>query len=378
MFLQEEPNLIESSYLDEIDLPRHGGRVEAVAEERGVSPESIMDFSANMNPLAPPETLEEYLTDSAGSLELYPDDRYEKFRSGVVNFLRTDAGTWLNNENVIPGNGSVELFRLFLRMVVAGEGERVLVPFPTFSEYELQAKLLGLKVDRKGYDEVLDFTGEDLAGYSAVFLCNPNNPTGTLRKRKRLAQFASTCGKADTLLLLDEAFIELARPEESLVGLVNRFPNLVVVRSLTKTFAIPGLRLAYGVVSNELSDRMEKLRPPWNLNYLASYVGRRFLDEESELLNDSREYLETERDWLGEALEDLGFWLYPSSTNFILFRTRKVGLTASEIVDRCLDSNVLVRNADSFYGLDEWHVRVAVKKREENERLTRALKKSVA
>lgn len=365
------------SYLDEIELPRHGGRVEAVAEERGISPESIIDFSANMNPLAPPESLEGYLAESAQALEFYPDDRYEKFRRAVVDFLRAKAGKWLNQRNVIPGNGSVEIFRLFLRMVSAAGGDRVLVPFPTFSEYELQARLLGMKVDRRAYQEVLDLTEEDLINYDAVFLCNPNNPTGTLRGRERLTQFVSTCQRADTLVSLDEAFIELTRPDESLVDLVNRFHNLVIVRSLTKAFSIPGLRLGYGVVSSRFSDRVEKLRPPWNLNYLAAYVGRRFLNEERGLLRKSRVYLAEEREWLQERIEQLGFLLYPGSVNFILFQTKKVGLSASKIVNRCLDSRVLVRNADSFYGLDNWHVRVAVRKRKDNEKLIEALERSI-
>jgi len=369
--------LIGDSYLDDIVLPRHGGRVEAVAEERGLEPGELIDFSANMNPLAPPDSLETYLVNSLPSLELYPDDRYGGFRDAVLDFLKEDTGAELARGNVVPGNGSVELFRLFLRTVAAAGAARVLVPFPTFSEYSLQARLFGLAVERKRYQEVLGSAPGQLSDYDAVFLCNPNNPTGTLRGKETLVDFLERCKAGGTFLVLDEAFNELSRPEESLVGFVNSFPNLVVVRSLTKAFTIPGLRIGYGVASGELSDRMEKLRPPWNLNYLAAYVGTRFLEEERELLGDSREYLEREREWLREKIEELGFQLYPSSTNYLLFRTKETGLTAAEIVDRCLDYNVLVRNADSFYGIDQWHVRVAVKKREDNEKLVRALGEAV-
>ncbi len=370
--------MIEDSFLDEIKPPRHGGRVEEIARERGISPGKIIDFSANTNPLAPPENLGSYLADSASSLELYPDDSYGRFRNAVIDFLGNESGAKLERKNVIPGNGSVEIFRLFIRAIATAGAGTVLVPFPTFSEYALQSRLFGLEVDRKKYRELFGLDEAILSVYDAVFICNPNNPTGTLRDKETLVKFLEKARAAETFLVLDEAFNELSSPGESLVGFVNRFPNLIIVRSLTKAFTVPGLRIGYGVASGKLAGRMEKLRPPWNLNYLAASTGRRFLEEEKGLLKRSREYLEGEREWLREKLEDLGFSVYPSSTNYLLFRTKETGLKAAEIVDRCLDYNVLVRNADSFYGIDQWHVRVAVKKREDNEKLVRALGEAIA
>lgn len=368
-------------YLKEISSPRHGGRVEEAAEERGIDPNYLLDFSANMNPLAPPSDfppsdLNDYLVESISQLEIYPDDRYREFRNSVVDFLHDETAARISPENIVPGNGSIEIFDLFLRMVVAGGGDKVLVPYPSFSEYASRARLTGMDVKRVRYEEVLSYDDE-LENYDAVFLCNPNNPTGVLREKGNLREFAVRCRERGVSLLVDEAFIELARPGESLVALALDFPNLVVARSLTKVFSVPGLRIGYGVGSGDLIDGMEKLRPPWNLNYLAARAGSKFLKEERELPEDSRDYIAGERDWLARELRNLGFSLYPSSTNFLLFKTEGVGLKAAELVDRCLDHKVLLRNADSFYGLDEWHVRVAVKKREENRKLVGALEKSI-
>lgn len=366
----------EKDYLKEISSPRHGGRVEEVAEARGIEPENLLDFSANMNPLAPPSGLEDYLVESLGQLKVYPDDRYSEFRNAVVDFLRDEAGARISPEKVVPGNGSVEIFDLFLRTIVAGGGRRVLVPHPTFSEYASRARLAGLEVERARYEDVLSYD-EKLEHYDAAFLCNPNNPTGVLRENGNLREYAVRCRERGVSLLVDEAFIELAQPGESLVELTLEFPNLVVARSLTKVFSVPGLRIGYGIGSGDLINGMEKFRPPWNLNYLAARTGSKFLENERDLLEGSRNYIAGERDWLARELRNLGFSLYPSSANFLLFRTEGVGLKAAELVDRCLDFNVLLRNADSFYGLDEWHVRVAVKKREENKKLVEVLEKSM-
>ncbi|MFB6290205.1 MAG: histidinol-phosphate transaminase [Candidatus Bipolaricaulia bacterium] len=366
----------EKNYLKDISSPRHGGRVDEVAEERGIETDSLLDFSANMNSLGPPSGLKEYLLESLGRLEIYPDDRYSEFRNSVVDFLSNESGTRLSPERVVPGNGSVEIFDLFFRAAKAGGSRRVIVPYPSFSEYTTRAKLAGLSVERVRYEDVLGYN-DKLENYDLAVLCNPNNPTGVLREKENLRRFVGRCKEKEVNILVDEAFIDLAQPSESLVGLSSDFPNLVVARSLTKAFTVPGLRIGYGVGSRDLIDDMEKFRPPWNLNYLAVRVGSKFLKDERKLLEDSRGYLARERVWLAEKLRNLGFSLYPGSANFFLFRTEGVGLKAAELVDRCLDYNVLLRNADSFYGLDEWHVRAAVKKREENEKLIGALEKSI-
>ena len=366
----------DTSYLSEISLPRHGGRVEEVADSRGIDPESLVDFSANMNPLAPPDGLKDLVVESMGEIEIYPDDRYPDFRNSVVGFLSDETGARIKPESVVPGNGSVEIFELFLRAIIAGGGSEVIVPYPSFSEYGSRSKLSGMSVKRAGYEELFSY-GDELKRYDAAFICNPNNPTGVLREQEKIKEFAVRCNANGVSLLVDEAFIELARPEESLIEIISDLPDVVVARSLTKEFSIPGLRLGYGVGSGELIESMEKLRLPWNLNWIASRVGSRLLLEERELLADSRDYLRGERKWLAGKLRELGFSLYPSSTNFLLFRTKGVGLKAEDLVDRCLESKVLLRNADSFYGLDEWHVRVAVRKREENEKLVEALEKAI-
>ncbi len=364
------------NYLKGISSPRHGGRIEELAEARGIDPDLLVDFSANMNPLAPPAGLVDYLDGSIDQLEIYPDDRYNDFRDSIRDFLRQKSGARLSRDNVVPGNGSVEIFDLFLRSVLTGGGEEVLVPYPSFSEYASRAKLAGLNVRRVRYEELLSYD-DKLENHDAAFFCNPNNPTGVLRKKENLREFAVRCSKRGVSLLVDEAFIELAQPSESLVELVFDFPDLVIARSLTKAFSVPGLRVGYAVGSEDLIDGMEKLRPPWNLNHLAARAGTKFLENERELLEDSRKYISGERDWLAKELRNLGFSLYPSSTNFLLFRTEGVGLKAAELVDRCLDHNILVRNADSFYGLDEWHVRVAINKREKNRKLVGALEEAI-
>lgn len=364
-------------YLLGLETPRHGSRLDEVAEDRGIDLEKLLDFSANMNPLGPPEDLGLLVRAATDRVGDYPDYRYRRFREAAVEFFSYEGIPGLAPDNIVPANGSVEVFRWVLRTVAENGGDKVLVPAPTFSEYSFQAEVAGLEPVRQSYSDVLELGRDELREFGAVFLANPNNPTGRLRKKGTLKKFVEKARDAGSYVVLDEAFIELADPTESLVGSAGEFENLVIARSLTKSFSIPGLRLGYSVTNGRLGRALDKLRAPWNLNCFAATVGTSVLTDCRELLEKSRGYIVAEIAWLQAHLEELGFSVYPSSTNFILFDTRGSGFTAAELVNRVLGHDVLLRNADSFYGLDGWHCRTAVRKREENEKLIAGLRRAL-
>ena len=324
------------------NLPKkmeHGGRVRwHRTRERG----ELLDFSANVNPYPPriPWTPDPLV------LKDYPDDRYELLKEVIGRAFGRDTA------EVTIGNGSVELIRAFCSAML-GDGDMACIRPPTFAEYEMAVKLAGARCTA------------DENGAVVRFLCNPNNPTGLLHTRPELLRLLEKTAGQGACLFLDEAFIELADPHQSLADVSHE--NLFVLRSLTKSFAVPGIRFGYGFGTPELIEKVETVRLPWTVNAFAeSFAIEAFRHYED--LERSRERVARERNWLSGRLDDLGLVYEPPSANYILLA---VPLEAEVLVERLFSRGILVRDCRSF-GLPR-HIRVAVRTREENWQLIEAL-----
>jgi len=348
----------------------HGGRIRKIASGLGVDQNDLLDFSANINPLGSPP-LEDLIEQEMKKVCHYPDNDYTEFRKAAAKFVGVDP------ENIVPGNGSSELFRLFAEAIVE-DGDKVVIPIPTFGEYETQAKLFGAKIVHvqagihrpSDPDEFLDESL--LEDAKAVFFCNPNNPTGALLSRKRVVKLAMRCERAETFLLVDEAFIELSDPDQSVAQMAPHMEYLFVTRSLTKSFGVPGLRLGFGVAGDQMAKVMNQTRLPWSIGSLTAACGTYLLGE-LDHLERSREKIGVELSWLTGELKRLGLNPVKSTVNFILVETGHTGLSSTEIEEMMVAEKVLVRNCRSFPGLGEDYIRVAVRDREENEQLVEAL-----
>jgi threonine-phosphate decarboxylase len=311
----------------------HGGRIRTVLGTTGIP---VIDFSANLNP-APPLVPADF---SFRHLESYPDDQYIVLKEALSSVFCRPV------DEIAVGNGSIELIRLFA-MAAISPGGRVRIRQPTFGEYEFSARMAGGVI-----------SGEPA---EVTFICNPNNPTGELLTRETLLPELDRGG----ILFLDEAFIELADPRESLVDV--REPELFVLRSLTKSFAVPGIRFGYGFGDPDLIGRIEALRPPWSVNAFAEQYALAALSRYGEL-EESRRFISREREWLVRELANFPFDIHPSSTNFVLLTLEE------EVAPLCaslLEEGILVRDCRSF-GLPR-SIRVAVRTRDENRELIEAL-----
>ena len=215
----------------------------------------------------------------------------------------------------------------------------------------------------------------DLARAKLLFLCNPNNPTGRLLSADQVIDLADRCEEAQTFLLVDEAFIELSDPEESVAIQAPQREFLFVMRSLTKSFGVPGLRLGFGVTNVKLARIMNLARIPWSIGSIAAAAGEYLLGCE-EHLERSRLVIKEELAWLEFALQGLGLRPLPSQVNFILVNIEPSKLASDVLAKRTMAQGVLVRDCQSF-GLGKSYIRVAVRSRSENERLIAALKRSL-
>lgn len=330
----------------------------------------ILDFSASINPLGSPP-LEDVVLSELKNICHYPDITYTDFREAAASFAGVEP------ENVVPGNGSSELIRIFSE-VCLDDDEVALVPAPTFGEYETQSRLAGARIVKtdlgvENPEELESVFDESLLRCAkAAFFCNPNNPTGRLTERSEITRLAERCEEHGVFLLVDEAFIELSDPDQSVADLAPDMSGLVVMRSLTKSFGVPGLRLGFAVTNRELAEIMNRARIPWSISSIASAAAVHLL-KNKEFLERSRQTVIKELEWLTNALRSIGLRPLGSSTNFMLVDVKGTGLDSGELAERMLHEGILIRDCRSF-GLDGY-VRVAVRRREENERLVLAFKK---
>ncbi|GFO97226.1 L-threonine 3-O-phosphate decarboxylase [groundwater metagenome] len=339
----------------------HGARAQESAEKSGKSLAELIDFSVNLNPLGTPE-LKKPMAAAFKTIGSYPDNRYPDFKKAAAESLKVKP------ENIVPGNGSSELIRLFAEAVIE-PGNRVIIPFPTFGEYEFQCRLFGARIESVDFTDITNIKPD---GCKAVFLCNPNNPTGRLISSEEVLKLAQICASSETFLFVDEAFIELSDPKESIAEVAASNDFVVVLRSLTKTFAVPGLRIGFAVASSEFANIMNNIRIPWSLNCAALTVGEHLLKGHKSYIERTLNLIRKERQWLSSSLGAIrGLQPYPSDSNFILVDICDFFISSVELTEMMLKQGIIVRDCASF-GLKD-HIRVAVRKRQENRKLIKAL-----
>jgi threonine-phosphate decarboxylase len=304
---------------------------------------NLIDFSASLNPY-PPET---GWDPSSVSILEYPDDSYYDLKESIAeNF-------GCRPEEICVGNGSIEVIRSFFHAVL-DDGDRVAVDRHTFGEYQLSVALAGGScVDEKSGD------------YSVRVICNPNNPTGSLIKKDEMKNIAGEEYDRGRLLFLDEAFMDLSDTNETLIGC--NMPGVFISRSITKSFSVPGIRFGFGIGEPELIEKIEIVRTPWTVNSYAAAYCMEAMKHYNELEH-SIELIENEKKWLYNRIKDLGLEFLHSHTNFILL---KCPVPASEFTATLLDHDIFVRDCTSF-GLP-YHIRIAVRKRDDNLLLMEAI-----
>lgn len=352
----------------------HGGEVWAIARERGLDPTKIIDFSSNVNPLGPPSSSIKRIKEILWKIPYYPDRSYNNFRNQVAEHLGLDS-----IDNVVEGSGSTELIQLFAELLI-NEGDRVVIPVPTYGEYERIVRIrrgtpvlipstltFGLDIDR-----IKQELGNDC---KAIILCNPNNPTSTIIHRNDLISIINLAHDKDVFALVDESFVEFADEAEiSLSSQVEEFANLFIIRSMTKFYALPGLRIGYGIAPVKLADRFRKVKMPWTLNSLAEEAGISAIHD-LKYVKKTRELISEERRYLYSGLKEIrGLTVFEPGANFILVRLQK-GMSAEKIKKSLLDRySILIRDCSSFTGLGSEYFRVCVRLRNENSSLLSALK----
>ena len=325
-----------------------------------------LDFSASVSPLGTPKSVIDALTRVLPELYHYPDPRCR----ALVQAISEYEGVPKNF--VLCGNGASELIYAYCGAV---RPKRAMELAPTFSEYSLALRRTGCEIVRHTLAAEQNFDlQEDLLprlsreGINALFLCNPNNPTGRLIPGELLEKILLRCRERNIALFVDECFLSLSDGANDLTPFLPDVPQLFILKAFTKSYGMAGLRLGYGLSADEaLLRKMSAAVPPWNVSTLAQAAGVAALGD-AEFLEKNRTIIRAERPWLEEKLRKFGFWVCPSQVNYILFRG-DVGLT-----EQLRARGVAIRDCANFEGLTSGWYRVAVRQYEENEQLIAAIR----
>lgn len=351
-------------------FPEHGGNL-AWARKK-YNREDFIDFSANINPLGCPPGVYEAIRNSLPQILHYPDPANSDLKQKLQSYFN------LEKDFILIGNGAVEIIYLICFHL---KPQKVLILAPTFSEYAKAAQAVQAHIKYLPLDPAHGFTlnlkklAENLHDVQLFFLCNPNNPTGNLIPYSVLKEIQKICLDQGVFLVVDESFLDFLPEREnySVRQDVKKNSQLLVLHSLTKFFAIPGLRLGCGFGNRQLILDLEKLKDPWNINVFAQIAGKMALEDQA-FQHKSREFIQKEKEYLFKAINQLGdLQAFPPSVNFIFIKLLKSGLTSTGLTEKLAKQGILVRNCNTFPTLGENYIRVAVRTREENLKLINAL-----
>ncbi len=356
------------------DLPKtvHGGQAWKLS--------GIEDYSHNLNPLGPPKELGDIVASAVSEVDHYPDDSCTELKGVISDRFGVDT------DNVIVGSGSSDIIRMFPNTFL-DPGDKAVISKPSFAEYSHQCRIVGAKIVDNPLLESNDFrtdydslSGLVSDGAKAVYICNPNNPTGRVEKKADILDFVSYCNKKNVLVFLDETLLELVRGHEkiSCIDHVKDHPNLVVACSLTKSFAIPGIRIGFGFGSSDMIKQLNKVRMTWNVGQIEQHVAKVLIRDHMDHVDRAAEMMFQETKWMHTQLKDMGFPVTAVPDSYFFFNSlRPLGVNGSAFVDRMLENKIMVRDCASFGKPFDWYVRFCVKDHPRNEDFVQAARDSL-
>jgi threonine-phosphate decarboxylase len=353
----------------------HGGAVLEFARRNGIDYREFLDFSASINPLGPPEELLELIRKNLDVLACYPENCNE----GLVRALGAHCG--VRPANILAGNGATELIYFLLSYL---KPRSSLVALPTFSEFPRACAIMGTRIEAVPFihleaggfrfDSGVLLEALKRSAVDLVILVHPNNPTGALLERTLIDELLRETRERNTSVLLDESFIDFV-PGQTAINRLEANPHVFLLRSLTKFYAIPGLRLGYLVADAARVREMLEMRQPWQVNQLAQLAGE-LCPTLAGYGAQTLELIRQERAWLEHQLAAIaGLVSYPGAANFLLVRLDPTIGSVREIHNRLLQHRILIRRCDGWPGLPDNCFRIAVRSRKENELLIERLKK---
>lgn len=349
----------------------HGGNIYRLKREgKG----ELLDYSSNINPLGVPESFKRAIIENFDILEKYPDPDYVELRENIGRYNKVDV------KNIIAGNGATEILFLYMK---AMKPKKTLIISPSFAEYKRALDSVGSEIihypllEENNYNLDIESFLKEVPKCDLVVICNPNNPTGSFISLENIKKINDVLSEKGIKLFIDEAFIEFIRGWEDMTSVLLEDKNIFVMRALTKFFAVPGVRLGYGITyDEEIMKKMEKYKEPWSVNSFADIAGKIMLWDK-EYIEATENWIEEEKKWFyEESCKIENIKTFKTNVNFILVKLLKKN--SSVVRDEMIEKGVVVRDASNFMFLNEQYIRLAIKNRENNIKVLQALKEVVA
>ena len=316
-------------------------------------------------PYPPSPKVVQAIAETVNQINRYPDVLGGTLRTALADY------TGVNPEQIVIGNGSDDLIELIVKIFLK-PGEEVILPTPTFFVYGFATRVVGgvpIEVARKE-DFSLDIDAiinQVTPKTKVIFLANPNNPTANLEPREHLIKILE---RLDCIVVIDECYYEFC--QETVADLVDSYPNLIVLRSLSKSFGLAGIRVGYAITNENIADYLYRIAQLFPVNKLAIAASRAAL-KDREYIQYNINQIHQSKQQLIPALEEIGLIVYPSATNFLFLNTKPLGMPSQDLVKSLQEKNVLVADFGGKQGLEPYYFRTAIGTPEENQILLKAL-----
>lgn len=356
--------------VDEMDSYVPGRSQDEIAQDFNLNKDDIIKLGSNENPWGPSPKAMEAIKNEIKSINRYPESQLKELVSEIAEY----AGV-KDSQVIIGGDGADEIIDVLAKTFI-DEGDEFIVPLPSYMYYEylLQqygAKPVYAKWDLEKNELDVDSIFEAISDKTKMmFLCSPNNPTGTLIDKDVLVEIASK--NPEILIVIDEAYFEYS--EVTNKDLINDFDNIFIIRTMSKVLGLAGMRIGYGLACEEIIEYMHRIKPVFSLTRLSfvaalnTFRDKQYIEESIKKGIESRQYL------YDEVSKINGLHVFPSKSNFMLIDVRETGFTASQLAHQLMKKGIIVRDCTSFKGLDEYWIRISICTLEEDEKFIEILK----
>lgn len=331
-------------------------------------------YNSNLNPMGVPESVKKALSENLGSIIRYPSEYYGDLKKSISLYSGADE------ENIVLGNGLSDMLRLYCSLIIP---QKALILSPTATEYERVLSIYGCEVSYYELDEekdyvldIKDFVSKLDSSYDMIILGNPNNPTSQIIGREDMELIAEVCKELEIFLIIDEMYIEFTEDYEKLTStpLVKEFDNIAVLRSVSKFFAVPGLRLSYSIISNPSHLEMISITVAPNKISTLTVAACTAMFKDKKYIEESRSQIHTERNLIFSAMNtNKNVKLFKPYANYMLVKILKDDLTAQAIEEHCRTKGIIIRNCSNFHGLDNKYIRFCFMKPKQNDLLVNTI-----
>lgn len=331
-------------------------------------------YNSNLNPMGVPESVKKALSENLGGIIRYPSEYYGDLKKSISLYSGADE------ENIVLGNGLSDMLRLYCSLIIP---QKALILSPTATEYERVLSIYGCEVSYYELDEekdyvldIKDFVSKLDSSYDMIILGNPNNPTSQIIGREDMELIAEVCKELEIFLIIDEMYIEFTEDYEKLTStsLVKEFDNIAVLRSVSKFFAVPGLRLSYSIISNPSHLEMISITVAPNKISTLTAAACTAMFKDKKYIEESRSQIHTERNLIFSAMNtNKNVKLFKPYANFMLVKILKDDLSAQAIEEHCRTKGIIIRNCSNFHGLDNKYIRFCFMKPKQNDLLVNTI-----